>query len=1131
MLKIFVLIATVIVMVDAIVSPPAAHAATKVDHVKVQWSENGQQKEQDFPPGSSNTISRDSGTQVDVIVYRTSNSGSVNYWCTDFNNGISDEHGPTTGSWWFFGSCVGSGDTQVWAGVDTTEGRVELLIFNQTPQNPDLIVSSITVDGTTLHQTYSVGQTIDLDAIVWNVGEGEAGTSKLGYYIGTSSNDTSNRWQTDHVTSLSMDEGDSESAQYTFTNSDAGTRYFVLRADYLDDVEEGNNEHNNGGSFGPFTVVIPCTPVGLSLGIHGGSGSTPTASPGPNCGSGYESGTVVSLTASPATGWQASHWHGTANDGSKSTSNGVTIPVSGTLSVNVHYEQIPCTPVGLSLGIHGGSGSTPTASPGPNCGSGYESGTVVSLTASPATGWQASHWHGTANDGSKSTSNGVTIPVSGTLSVNVHYEQIPCTPVGLSLGIHGGSGSTPTASPGPNCGSGYESGTVVSLTASPATGWQASHWHGTANDGSKSTSNGVTIPVSGTLSVNVHYEQIPCTPVGLSLGIHGGSGSTPTASPGPNCGSGYESGTVVSLTASPATGWQASHWHGTANDGSKSTSNGVTIPVSGTLSVNVHYEQIPCTPVGLSLGIHGGSGSTPTASPGPNCGSGYESGTVVSLTASPATGWQASHWHGTANDGSKSTSNGVTIPVSGTLSVNVHYEEAAAVIFSVEGQVMARIWPNELTDPTTLVPIPNLYVRVRDRDVILDDEYLDGITTTDSDGNYKTADLDNSDKDPQPDPEGEPYVFAKLEGPWVKVIDVGFLGFGFEPEHDFDIAVVNGRNFHDWIWSAEDEVNLFYHVNRAHDYFASPLFDFELMDWQMVVEYDKQVGLLWDLENAHATGLTLEFGTVRPFSRSSDVIVHEFTHNVVRQVYGGRTIRSLVNNISEINEARAMSEGLADYFAASLNERSGGDACFACDVGVNRDLEQAAGDKRFDNSQDFDAGPGGSHHKNSQVLSGALWDLREMIGPDSSDQLIFGALRQNNPTSFQGLLLAIIETDISLNNEIYRSAIIDSFSNHGIFLPPPPDTASAASQSQLIDSGAVFDSIDVINDSLIRIWSFDNLSKSWSFYDPRNAFAHANSISKLRSGQIYWVNVDKNQEAVLNSRVTELTLGWNLISW
>ena len=63
-------------------------------------------------------------------------------------------------------------------------------------------------------------------------------------------------------------------------------------------------------------------------------------------------------------------------------------------------------------------------------------------------------------------------------------------------------------------------------------------------------------------------------------------------------------------------------------------------------------------------------------------------------------------------------------------------------------------------------------------------------------------------------------------------------------------------------------------------------------------------------------------------------------------------------------------------------------------------------------------------------------------------------------------------------------------------------------------------------DNLVRVWKFSNADQSWTFYDPRDAFASANTLSDTATGDIVWVNVTAEESFQSGT----LYPGWNLIS-
>ena len=68
-------------------------------------------------------------------------------------------------------------------------------------------------------------------------------------------------------------------------------------------------------------------------------------------------------------------------------------------------------------------------------------------------------------------------------------------------------------------------------------------------------------------------------------------------------------------------------------------------------------------------------------------------------------------------------------------------------------------------------------------------------------------------------------------------------------------------------------------------------------------------------------------------------------------------------------------------------------------------------------------------------------------------------------------------------------------------------------------------------ENLIRVWTFDNGSKTWEFFDPRPAFGKANTINSMMPSRIYWIRLNRDQTTSLNGTVVTLFKGWNLVPW
>ena len=104
------------------------------------------------------------------------------------------------------------------------------------------------------------------------------------------------------------------------------------------------------------------------------------------------------------------------------------------------------------------------------------------------------------------------------------------------------------------------------------------------------------------------------------------------------------------------------------------------------------------------------------------------------------------------------------------------------------------------------------------------------------------------------------------------------------------------------------------------------------------------------------------------------------------------------------------------------------------------------------------------------------------------------------------------------------------------------DTIAIGELNVLAETGAVGpaamlpDAVENLGDSLVAVFYFDDVGKSWSFYDPRPEFADLNTLSELVSGEAYWILVSETvEDAVLNNKARSLTCRgddcWNLEVW
>jgi hypothetical protein len=182
----------------------------------------------------------------------------------------------------------------------------------------------------------------------------------------------------------------------------------------------------------------------------------------------------------------------------------------------------------------------------------------------------------------------------------------------------------------------YKEGEIITLTASPSSGWEVGRWYGTTDDSSTALTNTVKMPAGDHLA-KPKYVGI-CYPLSISSGPNGGD-PVPDKTKSSGCNDyEYIAGEKITFTAAPDSGYTVDTWTGT-----DSGTNKLTMPYSAA-SVSVTYKAIPC--YSMTLGVAAGSGSVPTASASSmGCSAGeYAEGEVVTVTAAPAGGGIAQSW-------------------------------------------------------------------------------------------------------------------------------------------------------------------------------------------------------------------------------------------------------------------------------------------------------------------------------------------------------------------------------------------------------------------------------------------------------------------------------------------------------
>jgi len=231
---------------------------------------------------------------------------------------------------------------------------------------------------------------------------------------------------------------------------------------------------------GDACVTILPTQYTLTMSVSGSGSTTPSA--GPHT---YDEDTVVPLTATPAAGWLFDHWSGSVSGSANPTS----VTMTAAKSVTAHFVEAPPTQYTLTMAVSGSGSTTPSA--GPHT---YDEDTVVPLTATPAAGWLFDHWSGSVSGSTNPTS--VTMTESKSARACFKQTTPPVSKCLLKIIVAGEGSTSPCA--GAHL---LDSGSTVTVTATPAAGWAFDHWSGDLSG----TETAVSVTINSQMQVTAHF--------------------------------------------------------------------------------------------------------------------------------------------------------------------------------------------------------------------------------------------------------------------------------------------------------------------------------------------------------------------------------------------------------------------------------------------------------------------------------------------------------------------------------------------------------------------------------------------------------------------------------------------------
>ena len=369
------------------------------------------------------------------------------------------------------------------------------------------------------------------------------------------------------------------------------------------------------------TVTIDYNPGEYSITYSAGTGGSLTGNV-----SSAAPGTTVTLTPTANTGYQFSSY--TTSPNVTITNNQFTMPEND-VTITANFTKINYTVSKAASPSAGGSVTTSVST--------ATMGTEVTLTATPATGYQFSSW--SSSPSVTISNNKFTMPASN-VTITANFTKINYT---VSKAASPTAGGTVTVS-----ATSATMGTEITLTATANTGYQFSSW--SSSPSVTISNNKFTMPASN-VTITANFTKISYA---ITKAASPSAGGTVTSS-----ANSATMGTEITLTATPATGYQFSGW--SSSPAVTISNNKFTMPASA-VSITATFTKITYT---ISKSASPSAGGTVTT--GANSAT---MGTSVSVSQTPATGYYFNGW---TTSPSLTISNGAfTMPAS-NVSITANY--------------------------------------------------------------------------------------------------------------------------------------------------------------------------------------------------------------------------------------------------------------------------------------------------------------------------------------------------------------------------------------------------------------------------------------------------------------------------
>ncbi|SDM12372.1 Listeria/Bacterioides repeat-containing protein [Daejeonella rubra] len=329
----------------------------------------------------------------------------------------------------------------------------------------------------------------------------------------------------------------------------------------------------------------------------------------------FAQGSVVTVNAIPASGYVFLNWTESDNGPAVSSSASYQFPMAGNRTLIANFEPIPIGQFAVVLSANPAAGGT-------TIGAGsFDAGSSVTVSARTNAGYTFVDW--TENGVRVSTSSNIQFTLNANRTFVANFRAIPASQFAVVL-------SSSPAAGGTTDGEGaYASGTSVTVTSAPNTGYTFTNWTDQVSGSILSTSPAYTFALSANRSLIANFAINTYT-----LTVNAVNGTVAKVADQPR----YNHGSTVVLTATPAAGYVFSSWSGDAT----STANPLTVSMTSNKVITANFTAIPVDAFILTVNaVNGSVTKTPNQAT-------YTNGSTVVLTATAAAGYTFSSWSGDA---------------------------------------------------------------------------------------------------------------------------------------------------------------------------------------------------------------------------------------------------------------------------------------------------------------------------------------------------------------------------------------------------------------------------------------------------------------------------------------------------